>query len=196
MLSDYYDDRLTDKNSIHSYIDLYQELFQSKKETATHILEIGIGPTVHMNGGSIKMWADYFYKADVHAVDVTPIDNVNPSIISHPRIHLHTSNDAYNLNFFKNTFLSKNMTFDILLDDGPHTLESMITFVKMYHRLLKHNGILVIEDIQDIGWTNTLRDNTPAELKPYIEVYDRRGIKDRYDDIVFVINLSKDLKHN
>jgi len=191
MLSDYCDDRLTDKNTTHSYIDLYQELFESKRETALHILEIGIGPAVYMNGGSIKMWTDYFYKAHVHAVDIIPIDHVNPSLISHPRIHFHTANDAYNINFFKNTFLSKNLVFDILLDDGPHTLESMIQFVKLYSRVMKHNAILAIEDVQDIEWTDVLRQNTPPALQPYIEVYDRRGQKNRYDDIVFVINTNK-----
>ena len=102
MLSDYCDDRLTDKNTIHSYIDLYQTLFESKKNTATHILEIGIGPSIHMNGGSIKMWTEYFTKAEVHAVDIIPIEHVNPALISHRRIHFHTSNKAYNINFFKN----------------------------------------------------------------------------------------------
>ena len=193
MLSDYCDDRLTDKNTLHSYIDLYQQLFESKRETATHVLEIGIGPAIHMNGGSIKMWADYFYKAQVHAADIIHIDNVNPTLISHPRIHLHTSNDAYNVNFYKNTFLSKNLTFDMMLDDGPHTLDSMCSFVKMYSRLLKHDGILAIEDVQDIEWIETLREHTPLALRPYIEVYDRRAVKGRYDDIVFVINCSKPL---
>jgi hypothetical protein len=191
MLSDYCDDRLTDKNTVHSYIDLYQELFQSKRESAVNILEIGIGPAMHMNGGSIQMWADYFYKAKVHAVDIIPIDQVNPSLISHPRIHLHTANDAYNVNFFKNTFLSKNLVFDILLDDGPHTLISMVTFIKLYSRVMKHDGILVIEDVQDITWAETLRENTPPELQPYVEIYDRREVKGRYDDIVFVINRTK-----
>ena len=196
MLSDYCDDRLTDKNSTHSYIDLYQDLFGSKKESATHILEIGIGPTAHMNGGSISMWADFFTKAHIHAVDIISIDKVNPNIIGHPRIHLHTSNDAYNINLFKNTFLSKNLVFDILLDDGPHTLESMIVFVKLYTRVMKHDGILAIEDVQDIEWIDKLREVTPRELLPYVEVYDRRDVKGRYDDIVFVINKNKKLPPN
>jgi cephalosporin hydroxylase len=196
MLSDYCDDRLTDKNSIHSYIDLYQELFASKRETATHVLEVGIGPKEHLNGGSISMWTDFFYKAEVHAVDIINIDKVNPNLIGHPRIHLHTSNDAYNVNFFKNTFLSKKHMFDIVLDDGPHTLESMLVFLKLYSRLMKPNGILAIEDVQDIEWIDKLREATPKALLPYVETYDRRDVKGRYDDIVFVINKNKVLPPN
>lgn len=182
------DNKLTDKNTLHSYLDLYEELFKSKKNTATNILEIGIGPIQGLNGGSIILWADYFKNANIYAVDIIPINMVDLQLIMHPRIHLYTNNDAYNTNYFINTFYSKNMLFDIILDDGPHTLESMEIFVKLYSTILKHDGMLVIEDVQDINWINNLISVTPDHLKCYIEIYDRREVKGRYDDIVFVIN--------
>jgi len=188
MLTDYCDDRYTDKNTIHSYLDLYQSLFESKKETATHVLEVGIGPGIRENGGSIMMWADFFKNAHIYTADIIPIDHVRSELISHPRIHLYTSNNAYNMSFFTNTFLSKGLKFDILLDDGPHTLESMIDFVNMYSQLLKDDGILVIEDVQNMKWTDILRAVTPDALKPFVQVYDRREVKGRYDDIVFTID--------
>ncbi len=188
----YCDDGLTDKNTIHSYIDAYESLFSSKRDTATNILEIGIGPYMP-NGGSILMWAGYFSKAKVHAVDIIPMGSVHPLLVPHPRIHLHTQNDAYDSRFFTNTFLSKGEKFDIMVDDGPHTIESMVTFIKQYSQLLKEDGILVVEDVQSIDWIPTLRAATPEHLKPYIEVLDRRSVKGRYDDILFVINLTKRL---
>ena len=193
MLTDYCDNALTDKNTVHSYLEIYEALFQQKKFTAKEVLEIGIGPVPHNNGGSIRMWSMYFPYANIHACDVIPIDHVLGSLVNHPRVHLHTSNNAYNPNFVMNTFTSKNITFDILLDDGPHTLGSMITFITLYLPLLKKDGILVIEDVQDIHWINNLREVTPEEWKPFIEVYDRRNIKGRYDDIIFVINGSRQL---
>jgi len=194
MLTDFCNNDFTDKNTIHSYIDVYQSLFQQKKFSATQVLEVGIGPAVDLfgrpqyNGGSIKMWAEFFPNAQVHACDINNIDSVNPMITSHPRIHLHTSQNAYNYNFIMTKFLSKGITFDVLVDDGPHTLESMKAFIQLYLPLLKQDGILVIEDIQDIAWTNELQKVTPDAYKPYIQVYDRRGAKGRYDDIMFVIN--------
>ena len=181
---------LTDKNTAHSYLDLYESLFNSKKETAKNILEIGIGPIVHRNGGSILLWADYFKNANIYGLDIIQINNVYSSLITHPRIFLYTNCDAYNTNFFINTFFSKKTRFDIVLDDGPHTLASMITFIKLYSTILTDDGILVIEDVQDIQWINELKNNTPDHLKPYIQVFDRTNIKGRYDDIVFVINKS------
>lgn len=190
MLAAFCDDGLTDKNTVHSYIEAYESLFSSKRETATNVMEIGIGPYMP-NGGSILMWVGYFPNAKVHAADIIPIGSVHPLLVPHPRIHLHTQNDAYNERFFTNTFLSKNERFDIIVDDGPHTIESMVTFIKLYSQVLKEDGIMVIEDVQSIDWIKTLRDATPEHLKSYIEVLDRRSVKGRYDDIMFVINLSK-----
>ena len=91
---------------------------------------------------------------------------------------------------FKRLFLDKPVSFDIVLDDGPHSLESMVTFVTMYSRVLKSDGILVIEDVRNMEWIDVLRSHTPEALQPFIEVYDLREKKGRFDDIVFVINKS------
>lgn len=85
------------------------------------------------------------------------------------------------------------MKFDIMIDDGPHTLESMIYFITMYSPLMKEDGILVVEDVQQIAWIDILKACTPDALKPYIEVQDRRGVKGRYDDILFIINKSRNV---
>jgi hypothetical protein len=60
--------------------------------------------------------------------------------------------------------------------------------VSNYVTLLKEKGILVIEDVQDMSWIDALRDATPPAYQPYIQVYDLRKNKNRYDDILFVIN--------
>jgi hypothetical protein len=73
------------------------------------------------------------------------------------------------------------------LDDGPHTLESMIFFINHYLPLLKDDGILIIEDIPDINWTQILINNTPEQYKKYIEIADLRIVKNRWDDIMFII---------
>jgi hypothetical protein len=81
--------------------------------------------------------------------------------------------------------------FDIIIDDGPHTLESMIFFIENYSKLLEEDGILVVEDVQSIEWIEDLKKVVPESLKQYICVYDLRENKKRYDDILFVINKSK-----
>ena len=180
----------TDKNTTHSYLPTYQKIFANKKETAKHILEIGIGEsqTEGGNGGSIKLWHDYFQNATIHALDIIPLDDVWDQIKNNNRISIYHSSDAYEEKFFNDNFLNKDIKFDIMIDDGPHTLESMLTFIKLYSNVLANDGILVIEDIQSIDWIPILANQVPDNLKKFIQVYDLRSIKGRWDDLLFVIN--------
>lgn len=47
--------------------------------------------------------------------------------------------------------------------------------------------MLIIEDIPDMERVNIFIRLTPEHLRPYIQVYDLRKIKGRFDDIIFVI---------
>lgn len=181
------DNTRTDKNTLHSYLGLYENLLHSKKETAKNVLEIGI-----YNGGSIKLWRDYFTNATVHALDIMHINNVWDGIKNDDRIILYTSNNAYDDNFI-NQLKSKNIKFDMMLDDGPHTLDSMIKYISRYSEMLADDGILILEDIQSWDWVDILKKFVPEDLQAYIETYDLRANKGRYDDIVLVINKNKQL---
>jgi cephalosporin hydroxylase len=184
-LTDLVDNTRTDKHTTHSYLDLYQHLFESKKTSAKNVLEVGI-----YAGGSIALWHDYFTNATVYGLDIMPRNQVWREICDVKRIVLHTSNDAYDETMFKTNFLDKNLKFDVMLDDGPHTLESMIQFIKLYHQLMTDDGILIIEDIQSWDWLQTLIQTVPEDLRQYIKIYDLRQNKGRYDDIVFSIDKS------
>ena len=67
----------------------------------------------------------------------------------------------------------------------------MISFLNLYLPILKDDGILIIEDVQDIQWIEQLKNAVPDNLKKHIEVIDLRHIKNRYDDLMFVVNKSK-----
>jgi hypothetical protein len=179
-LIDIVDNSVTDKNTTHSYLELYEKLLNSKKQSVRNVLEIG----VH-HGGSIKLWHDYFTNATVYGLDVININQIPSFLKNNIRIKIFASTDAYSSNTIDNL---KSTKFDMVLDDGPHTLQSMITFVREYSQILSDDGILILEDVQDINWINGLKNATPQNLKQFIEVYDLRHIKGRYDDIVFVIN--------
>jgi cephalosporin hydroxylase len=179
------DNSRTDKNTIHSYFPLYQKLLINKKETAKNVLEVGI-----YHGGSIKLWSDFFTNANVYGLDIMNIDNVWQGIKNNEKIILHTSIDAYDNDFFNNNFLNKNIKCDFMLDDGPHTLESMKQFIKLYSQIMTDDGILIIEDVQSWNWIDILKNEVPENLKQFIKTYDLRSNKNRWDDIVFTIDKS------
>ena len=190
MLSSLVDNSLTDKNTTHSYLDLYSTLLSKRKESAKNILEIGIGDFTEKNGGSIKLWRDYFTNATIYGLDILPIERVIDELRNDSRVVLYTSTDAYNEEFFTTTFLNKNIKFDFMLDDGPHTLESMLQFIKLYSQVMAPAAILMIEDVKSLEWAEALLQCVPQHLKQYVMIYDLRKIKNRSDDIVFTIDMS------
>jgi cephalosporin hydroxylase len=185
-LEEIVDNSRTDKNTIHSYLPLYQKLLIGKKETAKNVLEVGI-----CYGGSIKLWSDFFTNATVYGLDIIDTNKIWEELKNKEKIILYTSTDAYNSEFFTNNFLNKNIKCDFMLDDGPHTLESMIQFIKLYSQIMTDDGILIIEDVQSWTWIDILKDIVPENLKQYIKIYDLRQNKNRYDDIVFTIDKFK-----
>ena len=181
-LRQYADNVTTDKDTWHSYLGVYETLFESIRETATRIMEIGV-----CQGGSIQMWSQYFSNAEIHGVDID-FSRVNYKFDT-SRIHLHTR-DAYTDSFVDTFELA---SFDVIIDDGPHTLDSMIRIVQLYPKLIKENGLLIIEDVQSADWIPQILKHLPAELCQSTVVFDRRHLKDRYDDIQIVIRNTKNI---
>jgi len=175
LLRDLIDNNLTDKNTLHSYLDTYDKLFGKIRNTAKAVMEIGI-----QKGGSIKLWLSYFINATVYGLDITPM-----TCDGADRLVLHTGVDAYSDEFFDKIFANSTRRFDMILDDGPHTLESMQQFIQKYSQLLAPGGILVIEDVQSIDWIPILTNSVPYAMKKNIQVFDLRNVKGRYDDIIF-----------
>jgi hypothetical protein len=178
------DNELTDKNTAHSYLDVYDKLLFPIRKTASNILEVGI-----YWGGSIQLWRDYFPNAQIYAVDICSLDFIKKSSIKNDHnISLFTNTNGYDDTFIQTSFVNKNIKFDMILDDGPHSLQSNIDVIVKYLPLLSENGIMIIEDIQNFQWINILKQNVPDEYQKYIQIYDLRHIKNRYDDVLFVIN--------
>jgi predicted O-methyltransferase YrrM len=171
--------RQTDKFDL-GYVDLfYNDLFAKKRETAKSVLEIGV-----YNGQSILLWRDFFVNANIYGVDITPAPD---SIVAEPNRISHYQLDAYTQNGVSYLRQLQWGGFDIIIDDGPHTLESMIFFLKNYIHLLAPKGILVLEDIIDLSWTPYLFSLIDPKIGK-ISRLDARGKQKRSD----LLNLWKD----
>lgn len=177
MLKQLVDNGRTDKDTLHSYLDTYETLFSPLRTSATRVLEVGI-----QRGGSIKLWHDYFPSATIHGVDIDP--TTLPILRAFPRVQLHERTDAYSPSFVETL---RDLRFDVLIDDGPHTLESMKDFLRLYMPLMSDRAVLIIEDVQDIAWIPTLRAQVPQDPRLSVNVYDLRSTKGRYDDVLFVV---------
>jgi 23S rRNA U2552 (ribose-2'-O)-methylase RlmE/FtsJ len=170
----------TDKYTAHCYIEhLYSKIFPQRKDSTKNILEIGV-----YVGESIRLWRDYFTNASIYALDFYPCEAIKNS----DRIN-HIIGDAYSPEIIDQL----HSDFDIIIDDGPHTLNSMQIFLSKYTTKLNSSGVLILEDIQDYDHIENLKTFVPESLRHKIQIYDLRKIQNRYDDLVMVINLGEEL---
>lgn len=178
-LTELVSNKLTDKHTTHSYIEVYDQYFASRKTSAKNVLEVGI-----FCGGSILLWQEYFTNAEVTGMDIDT--NNNRTDLNKDRIRLIIG-DAYSKESIDKLSDRK---YDMILDDGPHTLESMKYIATHYTPLLADDGILVIEDVQHIDWVDQIRLAFPEDVRDKVQVVDRREVKGRYDDILVILDLS------
>jgi 2-polyprenyl-3-methyl-5-hydroxy-6-metoxy-1,4-benzoquinol methylase len=163
----------------HAYVEtVYHKYFASRRESVQNVLEVGIG----CGGGSLLMWRDYFPQAQITGLDITYCDLV----ATQPRI-CQMICDAYDPSV---TSALRDQYYDVIIDDGPHTLESMKQFLIQYPAKLKPQGIMVIEDIPDLAWGPELYALVPDEFKPRAVLLDLRARNHRFDDIMLVIDLA------
>jgi len=150
----------TDKYDLGYINEFYSSLFEPLQTSATAILEIGI-----YQGNSIKLWRDYFKNATVYGADI----NFCKSLEGESRVITKYGN-AY-VPSFASTFPDN--SFDVVIDDGPHTLDSMFFFLENYIQKVKPGGLLILEDIIDRSWTPKLMNCIDSSMK--VCVHDMRN---------------------
>ena len=159
----------------HDYVKgFYDKEFARYQDKEISLLEIGIS-----GGASLVLWSKYFEKGNIVGIDIQ--DRVPDKYRNIDRV-THIIKDAYTYEVAES--FGK---FDIVIDDGPHTLDSMIQCIRLYLDKVNEGGILVIEDIQDVEWFDVLKDNVPKEYQNNIECIDIRENIGRYDDLLFVV---------
>jgi hypothetical protein len=86
--------------------------------------------------------------------------------------------------------------FDLIIDDGPHDLESQKEFLRLYWPLVSAGGVLVVEDI--IGGKAYLADlvrSLPIGSRQCVSSVDLRRVSDCSDALLLVVhNCDRSLK--
>jgi hypothetical protein len=139
----------TDKLTKHPYASDYDKIFDPIRNDPIKLLEVGV-----YHGASMILWDKYFVNGIITGLDIEPRksfenvkDKTDPS-----RTNIIIA-DAY-----LKEVADKFDELDVAIDDGPHSLESMKSFIELYWPKIKKNGYLVIEDIQAPDWLVILAD--------------------------------------
>jgi len=174
-IGEYYDslEPKSDKGTTHNYINgYYNNEFTPKKNSELFILELGLA-----GGDSIKIWAGWFTNVKIIGIDIQ--DECVNIFSDASNINIHVR-DGYCENTLKEW---PDNIFDYIIEDGPHTMESQIFSVKYWIDKIKPGGKLIIEDIQSIDDLNSIIENIDKSKASY-NIFDLRGDKGRYDDII------------
>ncbi len=148
----------TDKGSSwHNYTKYYAKYFSPLKDKPIKLLEIGLE-----RGASARMWEEYFPLANLHFIDIVADSISNFMKNASPRSHCHLANqsDKASLSHF---LTQAGSNFDIIIDDGGHSVQEQITSFEVLFPHVKSGGIYVIEDL----FTSYLKNYYGREIGGY-----------------------------
>lgn len=174
----------SDKGADHDYIDSYYAAeFEGKRESVSNVLELGV-----QWGGSLMLWSSWFPNAKVIGLDIYEgvpqhYDEMRGDR-EFPNVEIRIQ-DGYAEPVIAE---HENDFYDYVIDDGPHSLASMVIAIHRWLPKVKPGGKLVIEDIQDFKWFEKLEKEVelsgiPAECRRF----DFRKNKNRSDDMIFEV---------
>lgn len=134
----------TDKGTMdygHHYTVLYHGLLDELSKKHVKMLEIGVADP-RFPGASLKVWKEYFPDIELIGYDINPDakqfeqDGVSVFI-----------GDQNNPAHLESCIEKHGGEFDIILDDGSHYGEHIVTSFKTLYPYLKEGGIYIIEDL-------------------------------------------------
>ena len=125
----------TDKCSRgHGYTDAYDIHFSCLRHDKIRLLEIGV-----WRGASLRMWNDYFTQGYIVGIDKTLCTVEGERIAT----EMGDQTDA----LFLARVNQNHGPFDIIIDDGGHTMRQQQQTAAVLFPMLSPGGIYVVEDL-------------------------------------------------
>ncbi len=163
-----------DKCVRHNYCEKYERHLQTWRDKKFKLLEIGV-----MEGRSLKMWKDYFPRADIIGIDILEDCKKYES----ERIQVEIGSQA-DKSFLQN-LCDKYGTFEIIIDDGSHLWNDIISSFNFLFPRLAGGGHYVIEDLHtsyDREFSQGAKQSAIDYLKSTIDKINLNGsIGGKYD---------------
>ena len=167
----------------HSFANIYQKYLPDSRR----ILEIGT-----QQGGFIKFCKDqmeevFFVGADMHPyckagqngwIDAASFNDLADEFFV---------GDAYTNHFFNWLEVrGYSNSFDLVIDDGPHTLDSQKWMIEKVTLLLNDKGVFICEDVSSLDFAKQIKAVSP--LPESTEIWDNSAKSGRRDDICVIVN--------
>lgn len=159
----------------HNYTEIYSRYFAHLKDQPIKFLEIGI-----FEGNGVLMWEQYFKNAELHFMDIT--FGYAKYFSNRSQYHL---GDQANVQDLLAIMKSTGGDFDIIIDDGGHTMnQQLVSFITLFH-FVKSGGMYIIEDLHTSYWKDYGGNGTYQHPKAGPGTF-IHFLKDRIDDLNYV----------
>ncbi|KAH8662305.1 hypothetical protein BX600DRAFT_437702 [Xylariales sp. PMI_506] len=137
----------TDKVTVHQYGFLYDKYLPTIRNRRVKILEIGLGCDMKYGPGrSYYTWTEYFPDIDMYYMEYdTACVSKWASEVKGATIYAGNQEDP----MFLQKFIDEiGGDFDLVIDDGGHTMVQQQSSLEKLWKIVKPGGIYVIEDLQ------------------------------------------------
>lgn len=126
----------------HGYTVHMEPLFAPMRDKPIKLLEIGTG-----GGESIRTWLEYFSEAQIFSVDLVKDTNIfNSSGKPYPR-YTFSHGDQTDRTMWKCFLSNCGSDWDVILDDGGHCNDQIITSFEELWPYVKSGGLYIVEDL-------------------------------------------------
>lgn len=117
------------------YAPFYDILLESRQASVRSVFEIGI-----FKGGSLRMWRDYFFRAQIYGMDINP-----DALFTEERIRTFQGDQASAGAIRK--VADTCGPFDLIVEDGSHKPGHQVMNAEFLMPYLSPCGLYIIEDI-------------------------------------------------
>jgi SAM-dependent methyltransferase len=128
------------------FLDHYEEKFKDIRNNVTKVLEIGVE-----TGRSHRMWLEYFPNATIYGYDIFEygVEEFHSLQKGNPNLNRSVTfkGDQSNISHLNNFLDLYGGDFDIIIDDGGHTMKQQQVSLKYLFDSVKPGGYYIIEDL-------------------------------------------------
>ncbi|BBK45414.1 hypothetical protein STVA_54340 [Allostella vacuolata] len=136
----------------HHYFDIYERHFAPWRGQDITLLEIGV-----QRGGSQELWRSYFGpRARIFGIDIDPRC---ASITGNGRVFIGDQADRT----FLRRVLAETGRPHIVIDDGGHTMNQMITSFEEIYPRMQTPGVYLVEDTHTCFWPGQYQDRPDGQ---------------------------------
>jgi len=136
----------TDKVTTHHYERLYEHLLAPYRDKPLKMLEIGLGCDMNYGpGASYYTWLEYFPFVDLYYIE---FDAACAALwMNKTEKATVFAGDQADISFLEDFLVKTGGDFDVIIDDGGHTMVQQRTSLEVLWKSVKPGGIYFIEDL-------------------------------------------------